>query len=142
MASTSYTSFPHVADEPASSTHVSLDQLRMTDNPSPVASLKTAKCVEIEEDSVVGDEDEGEGEDEIATSEFRSLDCAGYQHHHHLGPVTPTKERSRRATMPEPTKPRPQDVSFILPFPVFHSSLLFGILSASIVLFNFYRLEC
>ena len=61
MASTSYTSFPHVADEPASSTHVFLDQLRMMDNPSPVASPKHAKCVEIEEDSVVGDEGEGEG---------------------------------------------------------------------------------
>lgn len=117
MASISYTSFPHVANEPVSSTHISLDQLRMMDNPSTMASPMNANCVEIEEDSVVGDE--REAEDEIATSEFRSLDCAGFHHHHHLGPVTPTKERSRRATMPEPTKPRPQDVFSFLPFPAF-----------------------
>lgn len=35
-----------------------------------------------------------------------SLDFAS----HHLSLATPTKERARRATMPEPMKPRAQDV--------------------------------
>src|ERR1700724_378878 len=103
MASMSYTSFPNVADDTPSSTHISLDQLNILVNPSPMASPINANCVEVEEESIVADEkEEEEVGDEIATSEFRSLDCAGYHHHHHLGPVTPTKERCRRATMPEP----------------------------------------
>ena len=110
MASISYTSFPPVADEPASPSLISLEQLRMVDNSSLVDGMN---LVEISEFGV---------EDEETMSEF----SAGY--HHLVTPVTPTKERSRRATMPETTKPRPQDVSlsfhpFSLPkmisFPLF-----------------------
>lgn len=107
MASISYTSFPPVADDPVSPSLISLDQLRMANNSYPVDGMKH---VEISESGV---------EDEDTTSEFGSLDCAGY--HHLVAPATPTKERSRRATMPETTKPRPQDV---FPLPLSPSCLL------------------
>ena len=108
MASISYTSFPPVGDsEPGSPSLISLDQLRMAGDNSPLVEVDDMNPVDISE-SVVEDEEED------TTAEFRSLDCAGY-HHHLVVPITPTKERSRRATMPEPSKPRPQDVSSLSP---------------------------
>ena len=110
MASISYTSFSPVGDsEPVSPSLISLDQLRMAGDNSSLVEVDDMNVVDISE-SVVEDEEE----EEDTTAEFRSLDCAGY-HHHLVVPITPTKERSRRATMPEPSKPRPQDVSSLSP---------------------------
>ena len=92
MALISYTSFPPVDNDPESQNLISLEQLQLADNSTFVDD--DMKPVEIE--------DEGVEEDEITSD-----GC----HHHLVAPVTPTKERSRRATMPEITKPRPQDVS-------------------------------
>jgi hypothetical protein len=96
MASISYTSFPPVVDESPSPVLIPLDHFSGRDTPTLPVDLN---CLEIS-DTAAEDED-------FATS-LTPLDCAGY----HLAPTTPTKERNRRATMPEPSKHRPQDVYF------------------------------
>jgi hypothetical protein len=109
MASVIYTSFPPVVDESACPVGIPLEHLSGRD----ISALPIdMHCLEI---SDTGAEDE-----DFATS-LSPLDCAGY----HLAPTTPTKERSRRATMPEPSKHRPQDVRF----PCFHSPLSLNLLS-------------
>jgi hypothetical protein len=98
MASVTYTSFPPVIDESPSPVLVPIDHLSGRDTPTLSIDMHRLEI----SDTAAEDED-------FATS-LTPLDCAGY----HLAPITPTKERSRRATMPEPSKHRPQDV----PIPV------------------------
>ena len=112
-SSISYTSFPPVdVDEPGSPDRSPLEQLSMADNSFPsVDDLLEMSDSGVEEETTITTT--------TTTAEFRSLDCAGFRHL--VAPVTPTKERNRRATMPEPAKPRPQDVSLSL-LPLLSSS--------------------
>ena len=129
-SSISYTSFPPVdVDEPGSPDRSPLEQLRMADNSFPSVD----DLLEMS-DSGVEEEETTTTTTITTTAEFRSLDCAGFRHL--VAPVTPTKERNRRATMPEPAKPRPQDVSLPCPASFFYpddflvtSSVILEILS-------------
>jgi len=124
-SSISYTSFPPVdVDEPGSPDRIPLEQLRMADNSFPSVD----DLLEMSDSGV--EEEETTITTTATTAEFRSLDCAGFRHL--VAPVTPTKERNRRATMPEPAKPRPQDVS--LPCPLLSSSSMPSFLVASSVI--------
>jgi hypothetical protein len=90
MTATSiYTSFPPIVDE--SPILIPLGRLALMDTSVPVCEMIDGEVMKG-----VGGLDSG----------VTHLDCAGYT----LVPATPTRDRSRRATMPAPTKPRPYDV--------------------------------
>jgi len=105
MATITYASFPDPRfpdDEPSSPTIHPLEQLSLMDG-SPVTSTAIV-------DLDVVDISDLAGEDEDCVAGF-THDCAGY----HLAPSTPTKERTRRATMPESLNHRPHEVDFPIP---------------------------
>jgi hypothetical protein len=96
MAAITYASFPdpRFADEPSSLTIHPHKQSESFMNASTPIDLNV---VEISDVAV---------EDDDFIAGLNPLDCAGY----HLAMSTPTKERTRRATMPESMKQRPQGV--------------------------------
>lgn len=106
MSTITYASFPDprfLDDEPSSPTIHPLEQLPLMDE-SIIASAPIVDLNIIDISDLVG-------EDEDCVTGLTNLDCTGY----HLAPSTPTKGRTRRATMPESLNHRPHEV--YLPFP-------------------------
>jgi hypothetical protein len=103
MATITYSSFhrPRIADESPSSSSLPHDQL-------PQLSLMDAS-IPIDLNNIVGISDTAI-EDENYGTEMTRLDSARYD----LAHTTPTKERTRRATMPDSMKCRSHEV---LPHP-------------------------
>lgn len=87
MATITYSSFPRFGDESSSPTIHPPEQLSPTDAAIPI-------------DSNLVDISDLAAEDEDRVLGLNPLDCAKY----HLAPSTPTKERTRRATMPDSMK--------------------------------------
>src|SRR5271169_2587975 len=96
MATISYSSFPdppHFDDENSSTTSPTHNQLSLMDAPVPVdLNILNISEIAIAEDDCV--------------NAMNHLDSVGF----HLSPSTPTKERVRRATMPDSMKPNFQEV--------------------------------
>ena len=101
MAAITYASFPDPRfpdDEPSSPTIHPLEQLSLMDG----SIITSAPIVDLN----LVDISDLAGEDEDCMAGLTHLDCSGY----HLAPSTPTKERTRRATMPESMNYRPHEV--------------------------------
>jgi len=108
-ATFTYTSFPPVADEGLSPSQVPQETFPQDGSSTPIEMAAAEITSEAGKETAPLDKD------------LIHLDPAMAELHL-LPPTTPTNQRSRRATMPEPrTKARPQDVPISI-FPFFKTA--------------------